>query len=231
MKRVLVSLSLIAAVSVVSFAEGMNKKAMSNYRAVEAKNAVVLQKGKAKMFCNVCGMTLPMFYKTNHSSTIDDKTHQYCSIHCMHEDSMMKNKKSTNKKVVNNSDLKFINVEDAFYVVGSKKPATMAMTSKYAFGTEEQAKDFQSKFGGKIMRYDVLEKEVTNSMKKEITMIKKRQAKASKMGKKIYMKMCKQTEKRFKSPALAKSFIKQNNLCGNIKGKPFQQVGLYLSNK
>jgi hypothetical protein len=53
----------------------------------------------------------------------------------------------------------------------------------------------------------------------------------AKMGKKIYNKKCKATDKRFDNPALAKVFIKQNKLCGNIKGKPFQAVALYLSGR
>ncbi len=202
-----------------------------NYRAVPMEKVEILQSGKAKKFCNVCGMTLPMFYKTNHAAKIDGKTHQYCSIHCMHEDALSKGKKVTSPQVVNNDTLKFIQSKDAFYVVGSKKPATMAMVSKYAFGSENTAKAFADKFGGKVMRFDEVSKNVQTNLQKDMAMIKKRQAKAAKMGEKIYNKMCKATEKRFATPAQAKAYLSQSNICGKIKGKPFQQVGLFLAGK
>mgnify|MGYP000049342526 CR=1 FL=1 len=233
MKRVILILAIIVGVSLVVTAnETMKpKKAMKNFRAVPVKDAEILQKGKAKMFCNVCGMTLPMFYKTNHVGTINNEQHQYCSIHCLEEDALTKGKKATNVKVVDNSTLKFIESKSAFYVVGSKKPATMSMVSKYAFGTQEDANKFANKFGGEVMKYNELEKIVKNSMQKEISMITKRQAKAAKMGEKIYHKMCKETDERFQTAGEAKAFIKDKKLCGKLKGKPFQQVGLYLAGK
>jgi nitrous oxide reductase accessory protein NosL len=202
-----------------------------NYRAVPMEKAEILQSGKTKKFCNVCGMTLPMFYKTNHVAKVDGKTHQYCSIHCMHEDALNKGKKVTAPQVVDNDTLKFISTNDAFYVVGSKKPATMAMVSKYAFGTKKTAEAFAQKFGGKVLSYEEVAKEVEAGLKKDITMIQKRQAKAAQKGEQIYNKMCKKTDKRFDNAGQAKAFIKESKLCGKIKGKPFQQVGLYLSGK
>jgi len=216
-------LILLACIVVFSFA--------ANYRAVPMQKATILQTGKAKKFCTVCGMTLPMFYKTNHVAKVNDETHQYCSIHCMHEEAMKKGLHVKNSKVVDNNTLKFISTADAFYVVGSKKPATMATVSKYAFGTKKMALAFAKKFGGKVMSYAQVSKEVEENLSKDIAMIQKRQAKAAKKGKQIYNKICKKTDKRFENPALAKAYLKQNKLCGKLKGKPFQQVGLYLSIK
>lgn len=202
-----------------------------NYRAVPANKAQILQDGKAKMYCPICGMTLPLFYKTNHAANMYGKTHQYCSIHCMFEHAMTEKKEVMNPQVVNNETLKFIKSEDAYYVVGSKKPATMSMISKYAFGTEEAANSFAAEFGGSVKRYDAVAAEVQAGLKKDIAMIQKRQAKAAKMGEKVYKKMCKSTDKRFKTAAEAKVFLKENNLCGRMKGKPLQQVGLFLAGK
>lgn len=200
-----------------------------NYRAVPVEKAEILQSGKTKMFCGVCGMTLPMFYKTNHAATVDGKTHQYCSIHCMFEEALKKGIEVKDPKVVDNSTMKFIDATKAYYVVGSNKPATMSTQSKYAFGTKKAAENFAKKFGGKVMPYSEVATLVKTNLKKEMAMIKKRQAKAAKKGQKIYEEMCKQTDKRFASPAEAKAYIKQNKLCGKLKGKPLQQVGLFLS--
>ncbi|WP_458701018.1 nitrous oxide reductase accessory protein NosL [Sulfurospirillum sp. 1307] len=202
-----------------------------NFRAVPMDKAEILQSGKTKMFCNVCGMTLPMFYKTNHAADIDGKTHQYCSIHCMFEEAMSKGVEVKNPRVVDNDTLKFMDATKAYYVVGSKQPGTMSAVSKYAFGTKSGAENFVKKFGGKIMSFNEVATLVKKNLKKEIAMIKKRQAKAAKKGMKIYNEMCKKTDKRFDNPALAKSYIKMNKLCGKLKGKPLQQVALYLSNR
>ncbi len=223
---------MLVASSLLLVAGGMQKNMkMKNFRAVSMKKAEILQQGKGKMFCKVCGMTLPMFYKTNHAAKVNGKVHQYCSIHCMVEEAVKNGTKPVDPEVVDNTTLKFIPATKAFYVVGSKKPGTMSMVSKYAFGTKSAAQKFAKKFGGKIMSYAKLEPMVEKNLKKEMMGIKKKQAKMAKMGRKIYNKKCKMTKKRFTNPALAKIYIKEHNLCGKIKGKPFQAVALYLSGR
>ena len=91
---------------------------MKNFRAVPMKKAEILQSGKGKMFCTVCGMTLPMFYKTNHAAKIDGKVHQYCSIHCMVEEAAKHGMNPVDPQVVDNTTLKFIDANQAYYVVG-----------------------------------------------------------------------------------------------------------------
>jgi len=229
MKKILL---ILMAFSLFLVAGDMQKNMkMKNFRAVPVQKAEILQNGKGKMFCTVCGMTLPMFYKTNHAAKIDGKVHQYCSIHCMVEEAIKHGMNPVDPQVVDNTTLKFISVDKAYYVVGSKKPGTMSMVSKYAFGTKSAAEAFAKKFGGKIMKYPAILKIVKKNLKKEMMGIKKKQAKMAKMGRKIYNKKCKMTDKRFSTPALAKVYIKEHKLCGKIKGKPFQAVALYLSGK
>ena len=229
MKKILL---ILVAFSLFLVAGDMQKNMkMKNFRMVPMQKAQILQNGKGKMFCTVCGMTLPMFYKTNHAAKIDGKVHQYCSIHCMVEEAEKHGMDPVDPQVVDNTTLKFISADKAYYVVGSKKPATMSMVSKYAFGTKSAAETFAKKFGGKIMNYSTVLKIVKKHLKKEMMGIKKKQAKMAKMGKKIYNKKCKMTNKRFANPALAKTYIKGHNLCGKIKGKPFQAVALYLSGR
>jgi hypothetical protein len=203
---------------------------MKMYQSVPMEKATILQKGAAKMFCPKCGMTLPMFYKTNHVAT-DEKgvVKQYCSIHCLAEDAL--SNKLSDMKVVDNSTLKFIPVNKAFYVVGSKVKGTMTMVSKYAFGTKEGAKEFQKKNGGEIKSFDKVFTMVKENLKKESAMIAKKQHKMAKMGGMIYKKMCKDDKKRFKTPVQAKAHIKSTGICGDLKGKKLQAVGLFLSGK
>jgi len=222
----------MGALAANSDGQGMKKaKAMGNYRAVPASNAEIIQDGKNKMYCPVCGMTLPMFYKTNHAASENGHTHQYCSIVCAVEDSVKNGKKLTNYKVVDNTTLKFIDSKKAFFVVGSKKPGTMSVVSKYAFGTKTAAQKFATQNGGKIMNFEELYKMVEDSLEKDMKATAMRQSKAATMGEKIYNKMCKKTDKRFTSVADAKSFLTTSGICGKIKGKKHQQVALFLSNK
>ncbi len=206
---------------------GHGKMMPKNFRMVPMDKAQILQKGPAKMFCPKCGMTLPMFYRTNHAAKVNGKMEQFCSIHCLVEE-MKSGKKVTDVQVVDNSTLKFIPAEKAWYVVGSSKPGTMSKVSKYAFGTKEAAEKFAEEFGGKVMPYAEVLKMVEANFDKEAAMVAKRQAMMAKKGEQIYKKMCKPIEKKFATAAEAKAYIKMNNVCGGLRGKPLQAVALYL---
>jgi len=206
---------------------GMGK----NYRAVPLEKATLVKDSKDKMYCSVCGMTLPMFYRTNHAADHDGKHDQYCSIACEIEDAVINGKSLTNFRVVDNTTLKFIPSKDAYFIVGSKKPGTMSMVSKYAFGTKKAALNFQKENGGKVMNFDEVVALVKKSRAKEMSMIKKKQAKMIKKGSMMYKRMCKQTSPEFISVAQAKSFLKESQICGDLKGKKLQALGLYLVHK
>jgi hypothetical protein len=134
--------------------------------------------------------------------------------------------------VVDNTTLKFIPVEKAYYVVGSSKPATMAKkVSKYAFGTEQAAKAFAAEFGGEVMRYDAALALAKKDFDSDTAAKKMRQAKAAKKGAMIYAKKCQPIDKKFATAAEAKAYIQANKLCGDLKGKPLQAVGLYLMHR
>ena len=226
--------TLVVTLSSSAFAmqkDGGGKKVMKNFRAVPASQATILQKGENKNYCPVCGMTLPMFYKTNHSAKHNHTDNQYCSIVCAVEDAVVNDKKLTNFKVVDNSTLKFIDSAKAYFVVGSKKPGTMSVVSKYAFGTKDAALKFAKTNGGDIMRFDALYKLVEKSLAKDMAATKKKQAKAIKKGAMMYNKMCKKTDKRFNSIETAKSFLIKSGICGKIKGKKHQAIALYLNSR
>jgi len=237
MRRFKLVIALIAAASLAITgvqAEGMGngmKKGMKmpkNYRMVPIAKAQILQEGKNKMFCVKCGMTLPMFYRTNHVATVDGKVQQFCSIYCLVE-AMKSGAKVSDVKVVDNSTLKFMDAAKAFYVVGSSKPATMAKKiSKYAFGTKEAADKFAAEFGGAVMGYEDTLASAKKDFENDTKAKKMRQAKGAKKGAMIYKKKCKPITQKFVSVAEAKAYIKDNHICGDLKGKPLQAVGLYL---
>ena len=137
------------------------KKVDSEYKmfqTVDEKDAILLQDGKDKRYCVICGMDLVKFYKTSYAATYNAKEHQYCSLHCL-ADHLGQGIELKNPKVVDVSTLKLIPVLEAYYVVDSTKKATMSKVSKYAFSSLKAAEIFKSKYGGEIMDfYGALEK-------------------------------------------------------------------------
>jgi len=200
------------------------------FQAVPRGKATLLQEGKAKLFCPECGMTLPMFYKTNHAATVDGKVKQYCSIHCVVEDTQ-KGSKLTDIKVVDATTLKFIPVEKATYVVGSAKKGTMTMVSKYAFANKVDAEAFAKANGGKVVDYSGAYKVAESDFAKDSKMVAKKQAMMAQKGEMMYGKMCQKTDKKFATTAEAKTFIVENKLCKKLNPKQMQAIGLYLKNR
>ena len=234
MKKIVLLLAALVMVSSNGLAEEMKamtgKKMPTRFQAVSMDKAEILQEGDTKMFCPICGMTLPMFYKTNHAAHVDGKSEQYCSIHCLAE-TMENGGKVTDLKVVDTSTLKFIDASTATYVFGSSKAGTMSMTSKYAFANKTDAEAFAKEFGGKVMNFDDTLASVKSTLAKESAMVKKKQAMMAKKGEMMYNKMCKPVDAKFNSTAEAKSYLRTQKSCGDIKGKQLQVIGLYLNSR
>jgi len=206
------------------------KKMMKMFQTVLKSEATMLQKGKTKAFCPECGMTLSMFYKTNHTAQKNHKVKQYCSIHCLVED-MDKGKIVEQIQVVDTNSLKFIEAKKAFYVINSSKKGTMTQVSKYAFSSQEAASIFAKKYGGYVGHFTEALNVAKNDFKKDNVMIAKKQKMMAKKGAMLYAKFCQKTQNSFDSTALAKSFIVENKLCHSLNGKQLQAVGIYLKNK
>ena len=180
-------------------------------------------------WCEVCGMDLAKFYKTNHLVKLKDgKMVQFCSMHCLAE--VMPKLQIEKIYVVDAKSGKFIPVERAYYVVGSKVPGTMSKISKIAFANLEDAKSFQKKYGGKIMRFDEALALQKKMLAKEQRRIQHKQNKMAMMGKMLYKKRCKRVDQKFSSMAKLKEYLTANRIC-DLKGKKLQAVALYLWKK
>lgn len=235
MKKIVISMlilsSLVNAVMLVENDKVEPKRQMKMFQSVTLDKATILQDGKAKMYCPSCGMTLPLFYKTNHVATHQEHTKQYCSIHCLVEDKIKNGADLKDIKVVDTVSLKFIDAPSATYVVGSSKKGTMSMTSKYAFANKKDAIHFSRRYGGEIMNFDSAYKIASQDLDKDMDMVSKKQSMMAKKGEMIYNKMCKKTDMRFNSTAEAKAFVNSSKICGEMKGKKLQAVGIYLGRR
>ena len=231
MKKILLTLLALGTLATFAQAEEAKPKKMTKmFQSVSKGEATLLQEGKAKPFCPECGMTLPMFFKTNHAATVNGTLKQYCSLHCVVEDSK-KGSKLTDIKVVDVSSLKFIDANKASYVVGSSKKGTMSMVSKYAFANKADAEAFAKANGGKVMDYSAAYKAAESDFAKDSKMVAKKQAMMAEKGKMMYGKMCQKTDKKFATTAEAKAFMVENKLCKDLNPKQMQAIGLYLKNR
>lgn len=200
------------------------------FQSVPKDKADIKQKGEAKDFCPLCGMTLHMYYKTNHTAKVDGKTKQYCSLHCVVEDTH-KGSKLTDIQVVDTNSLQFIDVDKAFYVVGSGIKGTMTGVSKYAFGSHKDAKKFAKQHGGKIMSYEEAYKAEEADFDKDSKMVASNREAMVQAGSVIYGKKCQKIDQKFATVAEAKAYIMSNKSCDGIEPKELQAVGLYLKNR
>ena len=209
---------------------GKSHKMMRLFQSVPPQKATILQSGKAKAFCPECGMTLSMFFKTNHSGKIEGKAEQFCSIHCLVK-ALKQGKKIEDIQVVDTTSLAFIDAKKAYYVVGSHKRGTMTRVSKYAFAKKADAQAFMAKNGGDLTNFEGALKEATADFPKDTQMVAKKQMTMAKKGEILYGKMCRPTTQTFASTAEAKAFVLSEKLCKPLNGKQLQAIGLYLQHR
>jgi len=229
MKKILLSLIVVCGALMASGMGQQSPKHMPKmFQSVPMVKATILQDGKEKMFCPKCGMSLPMFYKSNMSAKVDGKVKQYCSIHCLVDD-INSGAKLSEIKVVDTNSLKFIDAKNAYFVVGSSKKGTMTKVSKYAFASKEDAKVFASKFGGDVMDFEHTLALAKKQFAKESAMISKKQSMMAKKGKMLYNAKCQKIDQKFNSTAEAKAYIVEHKSCQGLNGKQLQAVGLYLN--
>lgn len=220
----LVLIMILLSFSTMIQAEGFVKKATNM--------PVLVQEGKHKHWCSVCGMKIGMFYKTSHSSELDDDTkRQYCSIRCLSVDKKNNKIKKNSIQVVDAKSEKHIDARSAIYVVGSKVYGTMSKVSKFAFSSKKDALEFQKKYQGKILDFNGTLKIAQESLEKDIMMVtKKKEKKVYPKGKKLFKKMCKSTIdfSKYQEINHLKADILNNKICKKLKEKQLQAVSLYL---
>jgi len=209
-----------------------NLSANEMFQSVEPKDATLIKTDSSKEFCNVCGMHLTKYYKTNHATEFKNgHKEQYCSLHCQAQIHRDYEDKIKNIQVVDTNSLKLIDAKNAFYVVGSSKEGTMSSVSKYAFSSKNEAEKFQKEFGGEIHNFDeALTISKDSLVNEELELDEKRVPMAQK-GKKIFESMCDTNNlKKFNSVGEAKQYLTDNNVCKNLNAQMLQSVSIYLYN-
>jgi nitrous oxide reductase accessory protein NosL len=208
--------------------------AQSGFSKKASGNPILIQEGKQKLWCPVCGMNLKMFYKTSHAVKLKNgEKRQYCSMRCLVVDYDSIKNDIDEILVIDAKTEKMIDAKTAHYVLESKAPATMSRISKYAFADINNAKEFQKKYGGKIVTFDQAFASAKKTIYSDIAMsFKKKDVKMYPIGKKIYEKKCQKIDpNKYEKINLLKADIKNKNLCGNLKEKQLQALALFLWEK
>ena len=192
------------------------------FQTVPEDKATLVQEGDAKRYCPNCGMDLVKFHKTNHVH----ENHQYCSLHCLVEDT--KGVMPKDAKVVDAENLGFIEANTAFYVVGSAKPGTMTMNSKYAFSSQSDAKAFVDKNGGRIVAFEEAYEIAKEDFAEDVAMLKnKREQKVYDVGQRLYQNGCEKVNvTSFSTIAALKVSLKK--ACRLESDAQRQMVAVYL---
>ena len=211
-------------------------QAKEMFQSVKLEQASLLQDGKIKTFCSKCGMNLIKFYKTDHAIIYKDgKKKQFCSMHCLVEELNLIDPNSIDKIMVIDVDsLKFINVQNAWYVVGSKIKGTMTKNSKYAFSSKKRASSFAKESGGEVMSYKDALEIAKKDYQKDMIMISKKRAMMSKKGQKVYEIMCdkeKISSLKYSGIGDLKAKILKDKLCKNIDPKKLQALSIFIATK
>ena len=193
-------------------------------------NPVLVQDGKKKLWCSVCGMNLKKFYKTSHIASLEDKTkHQYCSIRCLAVDMQSHKIDKDTIYVIDAKTQKAIKAQEAYYVVKSKVKGTMSKVSKIAFKNLADAKAFKKKYRGKIVDFTTALQMAQNSLSSDIAMVMKKKKKLLyPMGEKIYNHLCKKDINFTTYNDIASFKAALPKLCKPLKGKKLQALTLYL---
>lgn len=197
------------------------------YQTVEKDQAQILQKGPGHLYCPSCGMHLVKFYRTGHAlKQGDGATHQYCSLHCLVEANSGSLEKAL---VVDQASLRFIEADRAFYVLGSDKPGTMTMNSKYAFAEKRDAESFAQANGGLVKTFAEVCQVARGALDVENKKILGKRKKMAFKGAKIVHTMCQDQDwPKFKSIAEAKTYLAANEKCGPLRDEQLQAAAIFL---
>jgi len=149
MKKIWVGILTISVF--VSFSQAEMKCAPGKCGSAMISDKTVSNNHKVKL-CAVCGMKLQIFPQTKYTAQVNGKTKYYCSIHCLAAD-IQKGIKPKNIRATDANTLTYIDVNKAYYVINKNRRGTMSTVSKLAFFSEDAAKKFVQKYGGKRVNF------------------------------------------------------------------------------
>jgi len=124
--------------------------------------------------CLFCGMDRAKFAHSRMFVVYDDGTNVgTCSIHCLAIDLATNIDKTPSSIMVgdfNNKNL--IDAEQAFWVIGGKKPGVMTKQAKWAFEMQDDAQKYTTENGGTLATFDEAMQATYQDMYADVKMIR-----------------------------------------------------------
>jgi len=110
---------------------------------------------EAREDCRLCGMWIDQYMHTRHVLTQADGTKiSFCSFTCAVKYMKMHEGEVKQLQVADYLSTELVDVENAFYLLGSDAPPVMRNTSIITFASKKTVESFQKLHGGKIMAFD-----------------------------------------------------------------------------
>ena len=136
--------------------------------------------------CKYCGMDREKFaYSRMLVEYSDGSSVGLCSIHCTAvELAQAFDQQPQTIMVANYNNKNLIDAEEAYWVIGGKKPGVMTKTAKWAFADRKEAEAFIKENGGKLANFDDAMQVTYEDMYKDTKMIRDKRAKMKAMKKK-----------------------------------------------
>lgn len=208
----------------------------SSYGTVFSKKAktepLLVQEDEGRFWCPISGLDLKEHYSTNHISKLPNGTiRQYASLSCLVIDMEEYGIDTTYVKAVDAKTQKLIDASKAYYLVGSDIKGVISRTSKLAFEKETDAKEFQKKYGGKIIDFKTALNLSQNDIKEDKSFISKQYKKKDyPMGKKIFELKCDKNidPTEYIEINEFKAALKFGKLCKPLNEQRLHAVTLYL---
>jgi nitrous oxide reductase accessory protein NosL len=211
---------------------------ISLYGTVFSKKATVtpklIQQENGNQWCPVSGEKIEDFYKTSYTAKLqmNGNNRQYCSMRCLVMDMDEYGIDLNSVQVLDVTAQKYIQAQDAYYVVGSEVDGSLSQKSKLAFKSKKDAQEFIKKYKGTLKNFKETLELAKNSLKKDNEILKKiKKKKTYPRGKRIFEKVC---QKDLIDPTSyieineLKQDIVDQKLCKPLKEKDLQAVALYI---
>ena len=188
----------------------------------------------AKQWCPITGLSIRENYKVSYIANfeVNGNPRQYVSIHSLIKDMEDFGLKKQSIKVLDVTSEKYIDVYDAFFVIGSRVYGTNSKISKLAFKNKKDANKFIKKYGGKLTDFkEALESAKNSFSTDEKLFLNLKKKKNYFRGENISTILCDANKidlEEYLEINELKASIVESSFCKPLKEKDLHDLTIYL---
>jgi len=188
----------------------------------------------AKQWCPITGLNIKNNYKVSYIANlaVNGNPRQYVSLYSLVKDMEDFGLEEQSIKVIDVTSEKYIDVNSAFFVIGSRVHGTNSKLSKLAFTEKKDANNFIKRYGGKIVEFNEVLQSAKESFKKdEKHFLNLKKKKSYFRGKNISARVCSLDEldlEEYLEINELKEALISNKLCKPLSENNLHDLALYL---